>query len=188
MYRYGHSLCFPDNEPLVQMSGMMLSLHSSIMHEIVQYLSIKSTANLVLTSKQYLPHLRDIKIKRRFHCLKIALIRLRYISNFIHDEQKILRTFVYKPSMYFYDVEDTLLIMTGAMHVFSHFEYCGPPDYLRNFAYKQYDILANIVLNYDDDSNYLTYISNVYGLIANTPISILREFMFKFEMLMEYDF
>ena len=166
----------------------MHSLHISIMNQIVRHMGIKSITNLVLTSKQFLPHTRDIKIKRRLHCLKIALIRLRFISMYVWDEQKIVRTFVHKPSLYFYNVEDTLLIMTAAMHIFSDFEYCGPPDYLRNFAYKQYDILANIVLNYDEDSNYLTYISNVYGLIANTPTDVLREFMFNYESLMGYDF
>lgn len=141
--------------------------------------------NLVLTSREFLPHIRDIKIKRRFHCLRIALIRLRFISGYIWDERKILHQFVYKPSMYFYHIQDSLLVMTAAMHIFSHFEYCGPPDYLLNFADTQYDILANMV---DEKTNCLTYVSNVYGLVANTPLEILREFMFKFEDLIDTDF
>lgn len=144
--------------------------------------------NLVLTSREFLPHIRDIKIKRRFHCLRIALIRLRFISMYIWNERKILYRFVYKPSTHFYDINDTLLVMTAAMHIFSHFEYCGPPDYLVHFSENQYDVLANMVLNFDEKLNYLTYVSNVYGLVANVPVEILREFMFKFEGLIDQDF
>lgn len=107
---------------------------------------------------------------------------------YIGDEEKILRRFVYKPSMHFYDIDVPLLVMTAAMHIFSHFEYCGPPDYLIHFADDQYDVLADMVLNYDDKSNYLTYVSNVYGLVANTPIDVLRNFMFNFEGLIDPDF
>lgn len=175
--------CFTVSAPSVRMSGMMYSLHISIISRIVHHMDIKSITNLVLTSKQFLPHLRDIKIKKRFHCLKIALIRLRFIERYIWNERKILHRFVYKPSTHFYDIGDSLLVMTAAMHIFSHFEYCGPPDYLMNFAEDQYNVLANMMLNFDDKSNYLTYVSNVYGLVANTPVEILREFMFKFDNL-----
>lgn len=107
---------------------------------------------------------------------------------YVWNEEKMLHRFVYKPSTYFHDINDSLVIMTAAMHIFSHFEYCGPPDYLINFSYEQYDILANMVLNYDEKSNYLTYVSNVYGLVANTPIDVLRNFMFNFEGLIDDDF
>lgn len=95
---------------------------------------------------------------------------------------------MYKPSTHFYDINDNLLVMTAAMHIFSFFEYCGPPVYLLKFGKKQYDILLSIMLKYDHPSNYLTYVSNVYGLVANTPVEILRELMFKREGLINHDF
>ena len=79
----------------------------------------------------------------------------------------------------FFRMSGARLYMTCAMTIFAFFEYSGPPDYLYNFAPDQYNILGNMVLNYED--NMLIYISNVYSMVRQTPLAVLEDFMFNFE-------
>ena len=140
----------------------------------------KSCACLASVSRMYYEEMQKIaKRKKRIHCLRMALIRLRFISMYIGDEEKIIKEFITITQSCYFRMNRARLYMTSAMMIFSCFEYNGPPDYLYNFAPDNYDILSNMVLNYED--NIFKYISNVYAMGRQVPIKILKDFMFNFE-------
>jgi hypothetical protein len=109
--------------------------------------------------------------KRRLHCLRMALIRIRYIQVYMSEDTPIT-------SMEYCRMNDSKIIMNLSLLIYQHFEYCGPPDYLYNFAPDEHDILSNMVLHYDDPKNYFTYLANVYGMVRQTPMNVLHDFMF----------
>lgn len=163
----------------------MNGLHYSILLELSRSMDAKSCACLASASKMYYEEMQKIaKKKKRIHCLRMALIRLRFINMYIDDEEKMIKEFITITHSCFFRMSSPRLYMTCSMRIFSYFEYNGPPDYLYNFAPDQYDILGNMVLNYED--NMFKYISNVYAMTRQTPLYVLEDFMFNFENIELY--
>ena len=146
---------------------------------------MKSLAIFSTVRKEYMPYAREATKRRRWHALRMAMIRLRFINMFIHDEEKMINTFVNLPVSAFYNASNTLLHMICAMCIYANFDYCGPPDYLCNFAPEHYDTLANLMLSYDLPGYWLVYVSNVYGMMPRVPRSVLECFMFNHDQLLD---
>lgn len=131
-------------------------LHPSVTNNVVRLMDSQSAANLSAVARQYREYSRDARAKRRRHCLRLALIRLRFLMD--PQENKVLPKII------------------AATQICNDFDYQGPPECLRNFGTDQYNILENMTLTFDDKDNYIIYLANVYGLVAVTPDVVLNEY------------
>ena len=156
-------------------------LHSTILREISIHLDSLSTARLSLTSQDICSVLgTEAKMKRRLHCLRMALVRLRFIRLHFTDE-----TILAISRGTHRNVSRERLNMVCVINLMNVYEYTGPPDYLYHFNPQCYDTLTNIVLHFEDHMNLC--ISNMYGMVRSTPTDILVDFMFDFDGIMAND-
>ena len=128
-------------------------------------MNAETTLKFSITKREYMGYKKVALTKRRLHCLRMALIRIRYIQMYISGDIPVTC------------MNDSILVMNFSLLVYQNFEYCGPPDYLYNFAPDEYDVLANMILHYDDPKNYFTYLANVYGMVRQTPRDVLRNYL-----------
>lgn len=157
---------------------MLSGLPSTTILEISKHLDSTSTFQFAQSAREFYSLLAtEAKTKRRRHHLRLATTRLRFLKLHLGNKEYIEPT-----TQWYFNLPREPLVMMCVIRLMDLFEYTGPPDYLMPFNPDSYDVLANLVLSYENHMN--VCLANMYALVAAAPTEILLHFMFNFQELM----
>lgn len=156
---------------------MLSGLPSTLVLEISKHLDYTSAFRLAQSAREFYSLLvTEVKTKRRLHCLRISLVRLRFLNLKFGDKEYTEST-----TQWYFNLPREPLVMMCVLRCLGTYEYNGAPEYLMNFKPQSYDFLENLVLSYEN--HMIGCFSHMYTLVNAAPTDALLDLMFNWQSL-----